>query len=555
MEGKLAARCGGVRMGGSDVISLARMGLTLWLFLTTGQPTTALLETRPKTAHARGLVPGPDTTVISEPLDRSGFPDYVAEYNRRGRAAVSSEDNFWIAVWHAVGRPADESPETWRALGTALGTTLPEASRVASLSAFEDQTGGYRPPSGPWKDLLEKPWTPAQDPAAAAWLDAHEAVLDDVGRAARRPRGFDPLVRTESGSIDENAAFDAYRRLRLPLEMLRYRATRRMGEGRFDEAWDDLVTNLLVVGHMEREPGVYRRVFASGIRGATCRGLATWLSCSPKSAVALEARLATLRFHFHQPSPDGLDPDQLRLCEFCWRAPREVFEAPGIPTVRDIEGELLAQWLGGSVENWLIHRIARQADLNASLRYMNRISGRRRHGLALTDPDRRSAAMKELRQEVQQDWAVVRSLSTLLRLSLFGSSEETATLYAKVIAAHELSDLTLPAEGRSLSMRSEEIRTWVEVYESLLIVAFRLRIRLLHERIGPGELDGFLKSLPVTERDPFGDGSLQIRRVGDEIILSSVGADGEDEVLPPPPGIRWFDPHVRLAIAPMIGTR
>ena len=548
--------CGGVRMGGSDAISLARIGLTLWLFLTTGHPTTLLLEARPETAPERGLVLGPDTTVISEPLDRSGFPDYVAEYNRRGLAAVSSEDNFWIAVWQAVGRPADESPETWRALGTAFGTALPEASRVVSLLAFEDQTGGgSHLLSSSWRDLLERPWTPAQDPGAAAWLDAHERVLDDVGRAARRPRGFYPLVRTESGLIDENAAFDAYRRLRLPLEMLRYRAMRRIGEGRFDEAWDDLVTNLLVMGHMEREPGEYWWKFATGIRGATCRGLATWLSYCPRPAVELEARLATVRSHFHQPSPDGLDPDQLRLCEFCWRSPREVFEAPGIPTVRDIEGELLAQSLGSIVETWLIHRIARQADLNASLRYMNRISGRRRHGLTLTDPDRRTVAMNELRRDVLRNWESTCSLPALLEASFVGGLNESGTLYAKLIATHHLIDLTLPIEGKTAWMRSEGFRTRVEAYEALLTLAFRLRIRLLQERIGPGELDGFLKSWPVTEPDPFGDGPLRIRQVGGEIILSSVGEDGEDEVLPPPPGIRWFDPHVRLAIAPMIGTR
>lgn len=548
--------CGGVRMGWSDATSLSRMGLTLWLFLTTGHPTTVLLEAKPETAHERGLVLGPDTTVISEPLDRSGFPDYVAEYNRRGRAAVSPEDNFWIAVWQAVGRPKDEPPESWRALGTAFGTALPEAPHVVSLLTFEDQTGsGSHLLGSSWTDLLEQPWTAVQDPGAAAWLDAHEKALDDVCGAARRPRGFYPLVRTESGLIDENAAFDAYRGLRLPLEMLRYRAMRRIGEGRFDEAWEDLVTNLLVMGHMEREPGESWRKFTVGIRGATCRGIGAWLSYNPKPATELEARLTILQSHFHQPSPDGLDPDQLRLREFCWRAPRDVFDVPGIPTVRNIEGELLAQSLGGIVENWLIHRIARQADLNASLRYVNRISDRRRHGLAITDPHRRAVAMNELRRDFLRDWESTCSLPALLRASFAGGSKASGTLYAKLIAADHLSDLTLPIEGKSSWMRSEAFRTRVEVYETLLTLAFRLRIRLLQEQIGPEELDGFLKSLPATEPDPFGDGPLRIRRIGDEIILFSVGEDGEDEPLPPPPGIRWLDPHIRLAIAPMIGTR
>ena len=50
-----------------------------------------------------GLQFGPQTTVITEPLTDEGYPDYVEFLNRRRRAGVKPEENFWAAMWGATG--------------------------------------------------------------------------------------------------------------------------------------------------------------------------------------------------------------------------------------------------------------------------------------------------------------------------------------------------------------------------------------------------------------------------------------------------------------------
>src|SRR5260370_40165490 len=57
----------------------------------------------------------PETTYITEPLDKDGYPDYVTTLNQRLSQGVTHENNANLLIWQALG----PHPE---------GTTMPAES-------------------------------------------------------------------------------------------------------------------------------------------------------------------------------------------------------------------------------------------------------------------------------------------------------------------------------------------------------------------------------------------------------------------------------------------
>src|SRR5260370_4917753 len=45
----------------------------------------------------------PETTYITEPLDKDGYPDYVTALNQRLSQGVTPENNANVLIWQALG--------------------------------------------------------------------------------------------------------------------------------------------------------------------------------------------------------------------------------------------------------------------------------------------------------------------------------------------------------------------------------------------------------------------------------------------------------------------
>ncbi len=64
-----------------------------------------------------------ETTYITGPLDKDGYPDFAAALNERLRQGVTPENNAAVLLWKALGpRPDGESipPEFFRLMGIAV---------------------------------------------------------------------------------------------------------------------------------------------------------------------------------------------------------------------------------------------------------------------------------------------------------------------------------------------------------------------------------------------------------------------------------------------------
>jgi hypothetical protein len=194
---------------------------------------------------------GKDTTYVTGPLDKEGYIDYEAALNDRLGKGVLPEKNANVLLWKALGptpeggkrMPADffkrmgmDEPPKDGAYFIALRQFMKDQLKLGpdKFDAIYDQQSR----------AAQRPWAAKDYPNIAAWLEANEKPLVVVAEATRRPDYFNPLV---THWIDEKPGgltgilLPGIQTCRECAVALAARAMLRVGEGKFDEAWQDLL--------------------------------------------------------------------------------------------------------------------------------------------------------------------------------------------------------------------------------------------------------------------------------------------------------------------------
>ncbi len=210
-----------------------------------------------------------ETTYITEPLRPDGYPDYVAALNQRFSRGVTPENNAAVPFWRAIGpRGLDKTcrERFFRALGIP---SLPEkGDYFIGLDDYVKELSARKNPGVPfdhsqldehWAALdiaMKRPWSKQEFPMLAKWLTANEKPLALLIEASKRSRRYDPLI---ASSPEPTLAVllhiwdqvpDGYYSLRSRTmgssdygvgETMVVHAMARLGEGRADEAWKELL--------------------------------------------------------------------------------------------------------------------------------------------------------------------------------------------------------------------------------------------------------------------------------------------------------------------------
>lgn len=191
------------------------------------------------------------TTFITEPLKADGLPDYEKALDERYRKGITPENNAAIPFWQAFGPKSIPKPlreELFNRLGIE---DLPEDGEYfVALSEFAENPSEYGVPIS--KDAFydqdlyaaDKPWTKAELPAVAHWIEINEKPLERILQASRRKRFYSPFLELRaSGSIvvDDSTDLALFRAERETYRILLRRAMMRFGEGEIRAAKDDLL--------------------------------------------------------------------------------------------------------------------------------------------------------------------------------------------------------------------------------------------------------------------------------------------------------------------------
>src|SRR5437667_3952129 len=193
---------------------------------------------------------GKETTYVTRPVDRDGYIDYVAALNGQLRSGVTPDNNAAVLLWKAMGPRPEKSnmpPEFFRWLGSPappevgdyhlpLNRFLTDRLRLdqKQITAVHEQL----------EAACRRPWTAKQYPHLAGWLKENDKPLAVVHEAVKRSHYYSPVVpaRNEKKLAHlYGAPIPHVQQCRDLGAALAARATLRAGEGRYDEARQDLL--------------------------------------------------------------------------------------------------------------------------------------------------------------------------------------------------------------------------------------------------------------------------------------------------------------------------
>jgi acetyl esterase/lipase len=228
-----------------------------------------------------------ETTYISEPLRKDGYPNYVAALNERTKKGVTPENNAAVLFWRAVGPEEISAKHRERFFKMLDMPPLPEkgdyfvpwdkfvqrlkdAKDVRIVEATNEKP---KPMVDQMSEAMNRPWSEEEFPVLAEWLTANEKPLALLSEASKRPRRYDPLL---CGNTDEGMVLavllPAAGLERYVARALVIRAMLRVKKGKLDEAWDDLLACHRLARLAGQKPTIVEALVGITIDYFACNG-------------------------------------------------------------------------------------------------------------------------------------------------------------------------------------------------------------------------------------------------------------------------------------------
>ena len=191
---------------------------------------------------------GKETTYFTGPLDKEGYIDYEAALNDRLSKGITSDKNAAVLLWKALGPTpfgAKAIPaEYFKRLG--IEAPPPQGDYFAfnkdGLKFDKNESDAFGEQQS---RAIKRPWTAKENPHIAAWLNANERPLAIVVEATKRPDYFSPIIcrRNEDGRQGPMLEIILYgvQEFRSMASALAARAMLKVADGKFDDAWQDLL--------------------------------------------------------------------------------------------------------------------------------------------------------------------------------------------------------------------------------------------------------------------------------------------------------------------------
>lgn len=223
------------------------------------------------------------TTYITEPLGADGLPDYRRYLIEKMSEGVTPEKNgavqFWRAVWPGSLDPADQ-----QLIADALGVRHPlrQGERLTALessSASEEDL----------KRSVQQPWTEADSPTLAKWIDDQSTALDLIVEASRMPEWWSP---SPSVLADKNDAMVGWHLplpgyARMACRGLICRSWLRLGRDDPEGAWKDCQAVYRIAGQLHKDWFLVSHVAGDAVVGDANHVAAAVLSHRHPPALSL----------------------------------------------------------------------------------------------------------------------------------------------------------------------------------------------------------------------------------------------------------------------------
>jgi hypothetical protein len=443
-----------------------------------------------------------ETTVVTDPLRKDGYVDYVAAANKILSKDVTPENNAIVPLWDAMGPaavPQANRAEYFRLLGTKSPVdfgnyfiTVEDFVRkqAVELDVLDEQLSKAQ----------QRPWTKNEFPVLAAWLAANQAPLETIVAASRRPRFYSPLVGDDTGML-MNVVLPAPRELRHATQALLARANLRLAQGETEVCWQDLLAAHRLARLCGQGFCLVEALIAQLIDGTACNGDQT--ICQ---TVGLSA------------------PDALRMRD-------ELSRLTPLPNIADVVGrgerwsvlsDIVSIARGdGTGSKGLLETVGRNItddalDWDIPLRIMN--SWIDRDIVALRKPT--AKAQQEALDQIHEQLRLIADSRTSGAPSLISFHNDFSEFVGQQIAA-----LMLPAVDKA-----NDSAHIAEMRFELTKLSFSLAAYRADHGSFPTRLNELVpKYADKIPEDAFSGGDLHYKPGGDGYELYSVGRNGIDD--------------------------
>jgi hypothetical protein len=193
---------------------------------------------------------GKETTYVTGPLDKHGYIDYEAALNAEFGRGITAEKNANALLVLVLG-PYPEGAEMPPAYYKWLDVPAPPKEGEYFLSIGTFNRDHLRLSEAQLEALFEfqsratqRAWVAKDCPPIVEWLKFNEKPLALVHEAVKRPEYFNPLCSRRNEGDSSNligALIPTAQKCRGLAAALSNRATLRIGEKKYDEAWQDII--------------------------------------------------------------------------------------------------------------------------------------------------------------------------------------------------------------------------------------------------------------------------------------------------------------------------
>ncbi|MBX3444402.1 MAG: hypothetical protein KF774_18530 [Planctomyces sp.] len=484
-------------------------------------------DSAPRTAGRPipGLVISAETTVIAEPLNDLGFPDYVAALDLELGDGVRPEENFWIGFVEAmpvqaIGESYLEQLAQRPGFERAL-SAQPRLETIAGPNAAPDE---YNRRIDLLQQAMAGPWTAADHPELAEWLDRNAAALDKVRAASRLPQAYAPLI-TGRDRYLYNVLLPHVQETRNVARTLVARARRSMAEGRLDEAWQDVLACHRIAGHLDRSPFLIERLVGFAIRAIAQDATLECLISPQLSARQIRARWSELEPLLVRETRayTSLRAERLAGAEalLMLRSGRRSLDdmVVAAKVVGDgIEGGAWIDWsrVGKSLQSLIVQ----SGDVNATLRELNAHHDGIEKALREETYAARTAAVEAASRKNGAEGLPTPGQTALA--FLFSGTNAIDDISRRSI----LSQLT--AAYGSVNRAEVRVLTRTELLRAAVAAELAAREEGVEIEVGRQLLDPLRDDAAII-LDPYTDEPFLVRRTADQLLIYTHGDNGVDD--------------------------
>ena len=126
-------------------------------------------------------------------FDSDGLVDYVAMLNTRLSRNINPDNNAFIDYARILG-PLTLSPAEWSELCQWLHVDPIRCDDPFVMSIQAGATSGPLSEQNAWTQISMRPWTAAEFPHCARWLEENARYVEGIRAAAKKPQFYCPLV-------------------------------------------------------------------------------------------------------------------------------------------------------------------------------------------------------------------------------------------------------------------------------------------------------------------------------------------------------------------------